>query len=136
MEYGFNGGAVNPPVLKTIDGHSVPHKKSSRAAKACDAADWLDGLTNYQNPTLRVASVACDVSVSSIGLARRLTPAQRQEVRAGLRPLRQYRKPNGVPMLPTAQQRLADIVSELGGIASARNELAAIERNNGNGHAT
>jgi hypothetical protein len=75
---------------------------------------------------------AYEVSVASVGAARRLSPSQRDQVRQGWRPLILPRLASDLPALPTPKERFAGIVSELGCVAGALDELAAIERN-GNG---
>jgi hypothetical protein len=134
MEYKQNGGPSNPLTVESVDAHSILHRKQSQAAKACDAADVLDGLKTLQNLTLRVAAFAHEVSVASVSAARRLTPAQRDAVRKGWRPLILPRLASDVPVPPTPQERFAGLVSELGGIGGALKELVAIEQNGGNGH--
>jgi hypothetical protein len=132
MEYSPDVQAIKLPALDT---RGMLHRKASQAMKACDAADILDGFATLQNPTLRVVAIALGVSIGSVVLARRLTLSQRQAVRNGWRPLRWQPRVSDLPAPPTAQERFAGIVSELGGVAGALNELAAIERNgNGNGH--
>jgi hypothetical protein len=76
---------------------------------------------------------AYEVSVASVGAARRLSPTQRDEVRKGWRPLILPRLASDLPTLPTPKERFASLVSELG-VAGALDELAAIERNGGNGN--
>jgi hypothetical protein len=132
MEYKPHIEAINPIAIRAIDAHSVLNRKASQAVKACDAADVLDGLATLENLTLRVVAFAYEVSVASVSAARRLTPAQRQAVRNGWCPLVLPRLASDPPSLPTPQQRFAGVVSELGGIASALDALAVIERN-GNG---
>jgi hypothetical protein len=61
MEYKQNGGSVNPIAIRAVDTHSLLNKKVSQAAKACDAADILDGLATLQNPTIRVLAFAYEV---------------------------------------------------------------------------
>jgi len=127
--------AVYPIAIKTIDAHSVLNRKASQAVKACEAADVLDGIATLQNLTLRVVAFAYEVSVASVSAARRLTPAQRQDVREGWRPLILPRFASDVlaQPSPSPKERFADLVTELGGIAEALDALAVIERN-GNGH--
>src|SRR5262249_60155628 len=78
---------VNLPAVRVVDAHSLAHRKAPKAVAACDAADLVDALTRLQNPTIRVAAIACDVSQSYVVAALRLSPAQRDAVRRGERPL-------------------------------------------------
>jgi hypothetical protein len=113
-----------------VDAHSLLHVRTSKAARACDAADVVDGLAVLQNPTMRLAAAAHGVSIGSVARARRLTPEQRQAVRQGKRPLILPRVPSAPPVLPVPatppvpvvitpvamgpQERLGEIVNELG----------------------
>src|SRR5215831_15579282 len=100
------GSGVKPtttlPALRVVDAHSLPNRKASKAVKACDGADILDGLMTLQNLTARLVAVAQGVSLSSLFAARRLTPAQRDEVRRGKRPLVLPTKPVLLPLPPPA----------------------------------
>src|SRR5262249_23545629 len=69
-----------------------------KAAKACDAADVVDGLAVLQNLTLRLVAAAYGVSMSSVVHARRLTPEQRQAVKRSKRPLVLPRTPAAPPV--------------------------------------
>jgi hypothetical protein len=72
-------------VPRSIDGHSLLHKNGSKSIHACLAADLVDGATRMDRPTIRVAAVACGCSPSYVVCALRLSPQQRDEVRAGRR---------------------------------------------------
>jgi hypothetical protein len=116
-----------------VDPHSLVHSKTlSKSARAVLGAEILDGRLSLLNPTVAMVAQAVGVNADYIAKARRLSPEQRREVARGRRSLVAHK---AAPMLPTPRQRFAGIVSELGGIASARVELATIERN-GNGHAS
>lgn len=71
--------------VRTVDARSPLNKKLPKAARACDAADLLDGLAVLL-PTLRLAAKVSEISVSSVTRARRLTPEQHDAVRRGERP--------------------------------------------------
>jgi hypothetical protein len=133
--------------VKLVDAHSLPGRKMSAAAKACDAADALDGLITLVNPTLRLVAFAWGISVSYVVAAHPLTPAQRDEVRKEWRPLIWPRltaddvpalpsqlAADDIAALPSPQERFVDIVNEIG-LAGALDQLAEIERTNGNGAA-
>jgi hypothetical protein len=136
VQYHHKDWAVNATALTAavprliVDAHSLPHMRQSKATKACNAADALDGRVAVQNLTLRLMSAAYGVSVPYISRARRLTPEQRQAVRQGKRPLILPRAPSTPPALPVpptapmtppvppvtmgARERLAEIVAEIG----------------------
>jgi hypothetical protein len=145
MQYHFKTTAVNtiattraPP--RVVDAHGLLHKRASKSAKACDAADAVDGFAVVQNPTLRLAANAYGVSVGSVARARRLTPEQRQAVRRGERPLILPHAPSTPPALPAApatppvspvvmgpRERLGKIIDEIG-VNAVLDLLAANER--------
>ena len=117
--------------------------QASKSAKACDAADVLDGLAVVQNFTLRLIAAAYGVSIGSVARARRLTPEQRQAVRKGQRPLILPRTPSAPPVLPVpstvpatppvapvaagARERLREIINEIG-LNATLDLLAASEQ--------
>ena len=112
--------AVTPRV---VDAHGLLQLRTSKAAKACDAADLVDGLAMLQNPTLRVAAAAYGLSVGYVARALRLTPEQRHAVRRGKRPLNLP----STPSVSGARERLKEIVAELGA-DGVLNMLAAMEK--------
>ena len=134
MEYHLRTAAVNATAtaapLRVVDAHGLLHMRVSKAAKACDAADVVDGLTKLGNPTLRLVAAAYGVSIGSVARARRLTPEQRQAVRQGKRPLILPRAPSAPAVLPVPstapatppvppmvmgpRERLAEIVADIG----------------------
>jgi len=132
------GSGVKPtttlPALRVVDAHSLPNRKASKAVRACDGADILDGLASLQNFTAKLVAMAEGVSVSSLAAARRLTPEQRDEVRGGKRPLVLPAKLVPLPLPPPtvagseqgAEQRLKDAANEMG-LIEAFEVLAKIE---------
>jgi hypothetical protein len=112
------GTALTP--FRTVDAHSLPHQKASKAVRAVDAADILDGLMTLENFTVAIVTVALGVSASSVTNARRLTPEQRNEVRKGKRPLVLPTKPLALPapavppVTMEVEQSLAAIVEKIG----------------------
>jgi len=115
------GTALTP--FRAIDAHSLPNRKASKAVRAVDAADILDGRMTLQNLTIRLVATALDVSPSSVSNARRLTPAQRDDVRERKRPLVLPTKPAPLKLPPpvvadsapvSARQKIAEVVAELG----------------------
>jgi hypothetical protein len=148
MQYHLTPTAVNATALtaavpRIVDAHSPLHQRATKSAKACDAADVVDGLAVLQNPTLRLAAAAYGVSLGSVARARRLTPEQRQAVRQGKRPLVLPRKSPALPALPmptvvpatpsispvtmNVRERLKEIVREIG-FEATLNLLAATEK--------
>ena len=144
MQYHLTPTAVNATALtaaapRIVDAHSPLHLRASKGAKACDAADVVDGLAVLQNPTLRLAAAAYGVSLGSVARARRLTPEQRQAVRRGERPLVLPRTPSAppapVPAIAPAtspaimdtRAKLAEIVNEIG-VEATLELLAATEK--------
>jgi hypothetical protein len=106
-------------IPRVVDAHSLLHTRAKKSAKACDAADLVDGLAVLQNYTLRLAAVAHDVSMGSVSRARRLTPEQRQAVRQGRRPLvlprtpATPRTPSFIPTMPPVPPTTADARAQL-----------------------
>ena len=142
MQYHLTPAAVNAiattaAMPRVVDTHSLLNVRTSKAVKACDAADAVDGLTKLQNPTIRLAAVAYGISTTYVGHALQLTPEQRQAVRQGKRPLVLPRKPRVPTIVPaplpappvtmSARERLQEIVHELG-LDATLNLLAASER--------
>jgi hypothetical protein len=109
---------VNLPAVRVVDAHSLAHRKRTRSAAACDAADLVDGLTRLQNPTIKVAGITCGVSYSYVVAALRLSPTQRDEVRQGKRTLTPSSGWKVLPAPVTAEVRIAEVVSEFGMIAT------------------
>jgi hypothetical protein len=98
MLYSMKTTEATAAVPRVVDAHSLLHQRASKAAKACDAADVVDGLAVLQNLTLRLVAAAYGVSMSSVVHARRLTPEQRQAVKRSKRPLVLPRTPAAPPV--------------------------------------
>ena len=81
MLYSIKTTEATAAVPRVVDTHGLLHLRASKSAKACDAADAVDGLAILGNPTLRLAATAYGVSIGSVARALRLTPEQRQAVR-------------------------------------------------------
>jgi hypothetical protein len=80
--------ALSTTMLRVANARGLHHRKGySAAIRACDAADWREGKLLLQHPTLEQASAIFAVSLPSIMRAQALSPAQREEVRSGWRPL-------------------------------------------------
>jgi hypothetical protein len=87
MLYRMKTTEATAAVPRAVDAHGLLLKRNAKSARACDAADVVDGLAVLQNLTVRLVATAYGVSESTVALARRLTPDQRQAVRRGQRPL-------------------------------------------------
>lgn len=131
---GITEAPVSTPVAprRYLDPHTFRHTKFPKAALAIAGAEVLDGRVQLLNPTLEMIALAVGVSPSYVAAARKLTLEQREDVLRGKRPFVQPKLPS--PAF-SVQQRFADLVTELGGFASALDELAKLERNAGNGRA-
>ena len=138
MLYSMKITEATAAVPRVVDAHSLLHRQASKSAKACDAADVLDGLAVVQNFTLRLTAAAYGVSIGSVARARRLTPEQRQAVRKGQRPLilpaTSSAPPAPVSAMPAAppvivgpRERLDEIVAEIG-LSATLDLLAATEK--------
>ena len=150
MQYQVVTKAVNAiattAVPRVVDAHGLLHRQASKATRACDAADVLDGVAKLQNPTFRLVAAAYGVSLSYVARARRLTPEQRQAVRKGQRPLVLPCAPSAPPVPPALpvpatapatppvapvvmgpRDRLDEIVAEIG-LSATLDLLAASER--------
>jgi hypothetical protein len=147
MLYSMKTTPTTVAVPRVVDAHSLLHLRASKSARACDAADAVDGFAVVQNPTLRLAAAAWGVSIGSVARALRLTPEQRQAVRRGQRPLILPRAPSAppvalpaqpvpsttpttppaVPVVMTARERLDALVGELG-LNTVLDLLAASEK--------
>jgi hypothetical protein len=126
MLYSMKTTSATAAAPRVVDAHGLPHLRASKAARACLAADIVDGLAVLQNPTWRLAAAACGVSIASVAHALRLGPEQRQAVRKGQRPLVLPRKPSASPAITSvstpvitpvtmgARERLDQIVAEIG----------------------
>jgi hypothetical protein len=139
MLYSMKTTEATAAVPRVVDPHGLLHMRASKSAKACDAADVIDGLAVLQNPTLRLAAAAYGVSIGSVARARRLTPEQRQAVRKGQRPLilpatssappapPVSAMPAAPPVIVGPRERLDDIVAEIG-LNATLDLLAATEK--------
>lgn len=117
-------GNFSPDVktaIRTVDARSLLNKKLPKAARACDAADLLDGLAVLL-PTSQLVATVSGISTSSVTRARRLTPEQRDAVRRRERPL-------SLPRRVNPQKLLSQIVDEIG-LDRVRNLLWAFEVTN------
>jgi hypothetical protein len=105
---------------------------------ACHVADLLDLLAGRRgHPSQRGLARCVGLSQASISRASRLPPEERQKVRVGQRPLvfpsvkpKPVPAPATPPTVPTTldvDQRLLDLVAELGGVNATLDVLAAAE---------
>jgi hypothetical protein len=117
-------GNFSPDVktaIRTVDARSLLNKKLPKAARACDAAELLDGLAVLL-PTSQLVATVSGISTSSVTRARRPTPEQRDAVRRGERPL-------SLPRRVNPQKLLSQIVDEIG-LDRVQNLLWAFEVTN------
>ena len=124
---GGNGGGSALSVRSLINNRAL-----TKTRRALLGASVLKGELDLK-PTARDVARMVGCSVNYLHTAAKLTPAEEQRVRAGFRPLVEPKVkglPAPAPVSP--QQRLAEVVAELG-IAGTLDALTAIERG-GNGH--
>jgi hypothetical protein len=124
MLYSIKTTETTAAMPRVVDAHSLPHCKLSKAARACLAADILDGRLTLQGLTIKLVAAAVGVSGSYVSAALRVAPEQRDLVRQDRRPLVLPRRP---VTLPSAQKRFADLVEEIG-ITRALNLLVETEK--------
>jgi hypothetical protein len=140
MLYSMKLKETTAAVPRVVVTHSLLHVRAPKSAKACDAADAVDGLAILGNPTIRLAATAYGVSVGSVARALRLTPEQRRAVRQGQRPLILPHAPPAPPVPSTApatppvspvvmsaRERLGAIINEIG-LSATLDLLAASEK--------
>jgi hypothetical protein len=143
MLYSMSNTEAIAVALRVVSARGQLHRQVSKATRACDAADLVDGIAVLGSITLRVAAAVEGVSVGSVARARRLTPEQRESVRRGKRPL--VMPPSTLPALPvpsvvpatpsvppvvmvtTPRQKLDALVVEVG-FDSVLTMLAAVEK--------
>jgi hypothetical protein len=109
-------------------------QRTPKCVLACNAADWLAA---QPRATVAMAAVIFEVSPSSIRRAQHLSAEQRQQVCELARPLVLPRPapvpavvPAGPPVAPiimSVEQRLLELVAEIGGIDAALTALASAE---------
>jgi hypothetical protein len=136
MLYSMKKLQTTTAIPRVVDAHSLLHLRISKAAKACEAADIVDGLAVLQNHTMRLAAVAYGVSLGSVARARRLTPEQRIAVKQGKRPLVLPHTPAASPVPtivppsvpPVAMETMLTAIVKKIGIESVLNMLAAHEK--------
>jgi hypothetical protein len=115
----------HPPV-RSVKGRGLACRKLSKPARALLGVDVIEGTTTITDLSHKQIAATVGVSVGYLNAALRLTPAEREAVRRGLRPLVEPRVPAAQP---AARERLAAIVDEIGVDATlallAGNERAA-----------
>ena len=100
MLYRIGNLEATAALPRAVDAHSLLHLHKSKAARAVDAADAVDGFIVIKNPTTRLAAHAYGVSVGSVARALRLPPEEREKVRRGRRPLVLPRVSPVQPVMP------------------------------------
>ena len=111
MLYSMKTTETTAAVPRVVDAHSLPHYKLSKAARACLAADILDGRLTLQGLTIKLVAAAVGVSEGYVAAALRVSPEQRELVRQERRPLV---LPRRTAALPSPQKRFADLIEEIG----------------------
>jgi hypothetical protein len=96
---------------KAVRRCGLPLRKLGKAARAALAAEIVEGSVTLSDLSARQLAAVVGVSVAYVAAALKLTPAQRDAVRRGQRPLVEPH----VRLAPlTAQARLEQIVAEIG----------------------
>jgi hypothetical protein len=113
--------------LKTVTGQYLVHAKLSKAERAFIARDLHVGDTQLVRPTVVQSAWLAVVNPTYAHLAIRKSENERSLIEEGLMPL----TPSTVKALPapfpSAEQKLAEAVAEIG-ITGALTALAVIER--------
>jgi hypothetical protein len=109
MLYSVKTAGTIPALPRVIDTHGLLHVRATKATRACNAADAIDGVTVLGRPTLKLAAAAFGVSVGYVTSALRLPPDQRQAVRRGERPLILPRAPSSIPLRASATEPVPEI---------------------------
>jgi hypothetical protein len=107
---------------KTIRGRGLAARKLGKTARALLIADIVEGTVVLSDLSVKQLAGAVGVSVGYASAAIHLTPAEREAVRRGLRPLVQPHAP------ASPQERLEKIVGEIG-LDRTIDLLARTERN-------
>jgi hypothetical protein len=107
-------GAVQPP--SAIKGRNIAKQKLSKLELALLAGDVRAGRVPLGDFSLRQLSNIFGVSIPSISAAAKLTEEDYSELRRGLRPLilREPKEPTAPAMPLSPQERLAQVVAEIG----------------------
>lgn len=98
-------------VARSVKGRGLACRKLSKPARALLGVDIVEGTTTITDLSHKQVAAIVGVSIGYLNAAQRLTPAEREAVRRGLRPLVEPRVP---ATLPAARERLAAIVNEIG----------------------
>jgi hypothetical protein len=120
MVYHRNGGAQGASfsVPRAVQARSLLKARLSKRERAIIGADVIDGRVPLQGLTVKLVAMAVGCSAASILRALRLTPAQREEVRRGRRPLvRQQSRALPVSEIDWSElddAALSDIVRRIG----------------------
>jgi hypothetical protein len=117
---GGNGGSSALSVRSLINNRAL-----SKTRRALLGAAVLKGEYDLK-PTAKDVARMVGCSVAYLHRAAKLSPAEEQRVRAHLRPLIEP-KVKALPVPVSPQQRLAEVVAELG-ITGTLTMLAAIEK--------
>ena len=114
---------------RAITGASLAQlrRRLSASARACLAADLVDGRVILKGLTAKAIAGLCDVNIGYVDRALRLTPEQRSEVRRGVRPLVQPRTRKREPVVDWGAVDDGVIVEAIRRIGLERTLDAAVE---------
>jgi hypothetical protein len=121
-----NEASVHPTPIK---GRGLACRKLSKTGKALLGAELKKGAVALTDLGVKQIASLVGVSPSYVHRALRLTPAQKEDVRRGLRPLVQPHAPTVMPPKQDVRERLDQIVSEIG-LNNTLELLAASEMTN------
>ena len=106
-EVGVNGAASRP-----VTGRWLAHAKLSAAERAFVTSDLVEGRIRLVRPTLTAAAHLARTNTTYVQWALQ-RQAERLAIEAGAMPLVPAQRP-ALPSSTSAQDRLADLVAELG----------------------
>jgi hypothetical protein len=106
---------ISHPPVRSVKGRGLACRKLSKPGRALLGVDIIEGTTSITDLSHKQIAATVGVSLGYLNAALRLTAAEREAVRRGLRPLVEPRAPAAQPAAqPAARERLAAIVDEIG----------------------
>jgi hypothetical protein len=119
--------SISHPPVRSVKGRGLACRKLSKPARALLGVDIIEGTTAITDLSHKQIAATVGVSVSYLNAAQRLTPAEREAVRRGLRPLVE---PRVSAAQLSAHERLAAIVDEISidaalGLLAVNDKVAA-----------
>jgi hypothetical protein len=97
--------------VRSVKARGLACRKLSKPARALLGVDIIEGTTSITDLSHKQIAATVGGSLGYLNAALRLTSVEREAVRHGLRPLIEPRIPTAQP---TARERLAEIVDEIG----------------------